>query len=91
VNTVGGFGIRLQFNRHGALVLDTMTTSHRGQRVAIFAHFNEARWLAAPLISRRLVNGEFIFTPDATREEAERIVLGLNNVAAELKKRSRFY
>ena len=44
----------------------------------------EARWLAAPRISQRIKDGVLVFTPDATREEAERIVRGLNNVAIKL-------
>ena len=35
---------------------------------------------------RTITNGVLIFTPDATREEAERIVLGINNAAEELGK-----
>jgi hypothetical protein len=31
-----------------------------------------------------------VFTPDASREEAERIVHGLNNVAAQLNTKSPF-
>jgi hypothetical protein len=39
------------------------------------------RWLAAPLITHRIANGVLAFTPDASREEADQLVLGLNNVA----------
>jgi hypothetical protein len=85
VETIGGYAIRIQFDRHGTIVLDNTTTAYKGQRVAIYVRYTEARWLAAPLISRRIQNGEFIFTPDATREEAERIVKGLNNVAKKLQ------
>jgi hypothetical protein len=86
VDAIGGFAIRIQFNRHGAIVLENITTIHRGRRLAIHSQFQfgESRWLAAPLIQRRIVNGLFVFTPDATREEAERIVKGLNIVAARL-------
>jgi hypothetical protein len=41
----------------------------------------DCRWLAAPVISHRIGDGVLVFTPDATREEAEEIALGLNNVA----------
>ena len=51
----------------------------------IFCQFGEklgkARWLAAPVISRRNSNGLLVFTPDADREEAAEIELGLNNLA----------
>jgi hypothetical protein len=39
------------------------------------------RWLAAPRITGRIADGRLEFTPDATRDEAERIVHGLNRVA----------
>ena len=58
--------------------------ANRGKKIAVFCQFGEklknVRWLAAPVISRRISDGVFIFTPDATREEAEEIALGLNNV-----------
>jgi len=87
VDTVGGFAIKVQFDQHGSLALDQATTLHRGQRIAVYSQFTDARWLAAPQIKGRISNGELIFTPDATRDEANRIVLGLNNVAQELRKK----
>jgi len=86
----GGFAIRAQFNRHGALLLENVTTVNRGRRVAIHSQFTESRWLAAPLIRQRITDGTMVFTPDATEEEARRIVRGLTNLIAEVKKRSRF-
>jgi hypothetical protein len=38
------------------------------------------------LIKRRIGNGELVFTPDATREECDRIVTGINNVAKRIAK-----
>ena len=84
----GGFALRLQFNQHGAFALDTYTSANRGRHLAIFCMFGAERWVAAPLITRRISNGLLQFTPDLTREEAEYVVTGLNNVAARLKKRS---
>lgn len=87
VDVVGGFAIALRFNLHGTWVLDNVTTSYRGQRMVIHSHFTEGRWLAAPKITTSLRDGVLVFTPDATREEAERIVRGLNNVAVKLGNR----
>jgi hypothetical protein len=87
---MGGFLIQIQFNEHGALVLDTTSTANKGKRVAIMCDFGEQRWLAAPVLSRRITEGSLTFTPDATREEAVRIVRGLNNTVALLKKQDRF-
>ncbi|MFM7102508.1 MAG: SecDF P1 head subdomain-containing protein [Verrucomicrobiota bacterium] len=84
VETVGGHAIRVEFTDRGALRLQMATANHPGQQVAVWARWTEGRWLAAPVIRRAIENGIFQFTPDATREEADRIVLGLNNVALEL-------
>ena len=38
----------------------------------------------APAVSKRISDGLFVFTPDASREEADEIVMGLNNVAKKM-------
>jgi preprotein translocase subunit SecD len=86
VDEFGNYAIKVSFNEQGAKRLDYLTSSYKGRRLAIQARWTETRWLAAPLITQRITNGNFIFTPDASREEAERIVAGLNNVIAKLKK-----
>jgi len=43
-------------------------------------------WLAAPLIRSGLSNGSLKFTPDASHDEADRIVRGLNNMVSDLNK-----
>lgn len=94
VDTVGGFAISLQFDRHGTWILEQRTVDSRGQRFAIFAMFGpelkESRWLAAPIVARRITDGVLVFTPDATRAEAEEVVLGLNNVARVVKKKTKW-
>jgi len=84
VDVVGGFAIQIQFNFHGALALENATVTHRGLRIAVWANWNQTRWLAAPMISAPLKDGVLTFTPDATREESDRIVRGLNNLAEKL-------
>jgi preprotein translocase subunit SecD len=85
VDEVGGYVLRIQFDRDGITLLEECTTRNRGRRIAIFSQFAEElkdyRWLAAPVINRRIADGVLVFTPDATREESEEIALGLNNVA----------
>ena len=53
--------------------------ANRGRKIAVFTQFGEqlknCRWLAAPVISHRISDGVLIFTPDASREEAEDIAL----------------
>ena len=90
IEAMGGFALQLRFNKHGTFVLDQMTTANRGRRMAVFAQWTEGRWLAAPVISQRIADGVLTFTPDASREEAENLVRGLNNTVAKLKKRDRF-
>jgi hypothetical protein len=46
----------------------------------------QSGWLAAVLIRQRNSTGVFRFTPDASREEADRIVRGLRNVIAKKDK-----
>ncbi len=86
VDNLGGFAIRLTFNDHGKLVLDTVTTSSKGLRMPVMVAYTEIRWLGAPIIKRRISDGSLVFTPDCTRAEAERIVRGLTNVIKKLSK-----
>ena len=93
-DALGGFRMFVQFNRQGTWLLEQYTTAHKGKRIAIFSHFTgteenakrEGRWLAAPVITRRVREGDFTFTPDARREEAETIATGLNNLAKKEQK-----
>ncbi len=86
VEHMESFYVQLQFDQHGRFVLDNITSANRGRRIAIFAQFPENRWLAVPLITQPNSTGVFTFTPDASKEEAERFVRGLNNVAQTLHK-----
>lgn len=91
IDVEGGFQLQIQFrDGHGARLLEMTTTSFKGQRIAVFSQFGEARWIGAPVITRRIPDGIFRFTPDLSLEEANRLVLGLNNVARELKKKNKF-
>ena len=92
VEVIGGFALRLKFDRQGGWLLEQYSTANLGKHVAIFSEFaspsdeklNQGRWLAAPRINQRITDGTLAFTPDATRAEAEQIVVGLNNVAKKL-------
>jgi preprotein translocase subunit SecD len=82
---VGGFALQIQFDQRGTWTLEQYSATNPGKRFAIYAEFGDKmaihRWLAAPIIARRISDGTLTFTPDATREETEQIVRGLNNVA----------
>ena len=94
VDSLGDFSIQVQFDRGGTWRLEQCTTAFRGKHMAIFTQFmptnsvktTVTRWLGAPRISKRITNGILIFTPDATREEAQQIIIGLNNVAKKAHK-----
>jgi hypothetical protein len=90
VEEAGGFSLQIVFNRHGTLLLETTTRSNPGRRIAIKCQFPESRWLAAPQVNYPISNGVLTFTPDASREETERIVRGLNNTAARLNEKGAF-
>lgn len=86
-DAAGGFVVRVKFDRQGSWILERATVVNRGKRLAIHGYFGEERWLAAPEIRAKNSTGSITFTPDASREEAERFVRGLNNVARKLNQR----
>lgn len=86
-DSFGGFFIRVQLNKQGTWLLERSTTANKGKRVALFTVFEKTtRWLAAPVMDKRIADGKFSFTADASREEADRIVLGLNELGKQVKK-----
>ena len=87
VEQPGGFAIQIQFDRQGSWILERTTVTHRGRHLAIFSFFGDSRWLAAPVITGKNSTGRLTFTPDATREEADRLVRGLNNVVRKLDRK----
>lgn len=89
LDALGGFQIMVQLNQQGTWLLEQYSTAAREKRAAIFSNWDEPRWLAAPKLSRRISDGVIVFTPDATREEADRIVRGVNNLVKEIKKGNR--
>lgn len=86
VDVLGGYSISVQFNKQGTFLLEQYTTGSKGKRIAISAEFGKLRWIAAPRITQRLGDGLLVFTPDTTRQEADRIVSGLNRVAELVRK-----
>ena len=90
LDTPGGFAIEVKFDETGTFTLEQFTAANPGRHFVIFSQWSEktkdSRWLAAPLISRRIATGIYAFTPDASREEAKQIVVGLNNMAKDIAK-----
>jgi preprotein translocase subunit SecD len=85
VDVLGGFDLQIQLNRQGSWLFQEYSASNSGKHYAIFSQFGEkgkqSRWLGAPIFSRVMSAGIIQFTPDASREEAEDIARGLNNIA----------
>jgi hypothetical protein len=79
LDEVGGFRVQITFNTLGAKILESYTAAAAGRHLLIMTEIDgEARWLGAPLIRRRLGEGVLDFIPNATREDMERLVNGLN-------------
>lgn len=82
----GQYAIHLKFDHQGTRILESLSLSYRGKRLAIMSQFPEPRWIGTVRLDRHIADGTVLFRPDATREEAERIVKGLNLAVARLKK-----
>jgi preprotein translocase subunit SecD len=78
----GGCAVEIKFDNAGSWTLEQFTASNPGKHLAIFGQWSEkpedGRWLAAPLIVHRMASGGLVFTPDASHEEMEKLVKGLN-------------
>ena len=90
LDTPVGYAVQLQFDEQGAYTLEQYTSAYQGKHFVIFGQWSESitnsRWLAAPIITHRIANGQFAFTPDASHAESKELVFGLNNMAKKLAK-----
>jgi preprotein translocase subunit SecD len=90
IDTQGGFAIQVQFDEIGTDMLEQYTASNLGKHFVIYGQWGktaaDGRWLAAPLITRRMPGGKLVFTPDASRDEVNRLVLGLNEAVKQIHK-----
>src|SRR5512133_3111730 len=93
IDSLGGFAMQIQFDHTGRLLLEQYTSMNRELRIAIFSRFPDIsttkyaetnRWLGVPRISQAITNGMILFTPDATRAEADQIAKSLRNAAKKL-------
>ncbi len=91
IEAQGGFAIEFRFDETGTWILEQYSATNTGRHFVIFGQWGDklanGRWLAAPLITHRIANGVLAFTPDMSRLEADQLVLGLNNVAAQIHKK----
>jgi hypothetical protein len=81
----GGFAIELKLEETSGWKLETYTAINPGKHLAIFGQWSDkvqdGRWLAAPIIARRMAGNTLTFSPDASRQEAQTLVDGLNALA----------
>lgn len=80
------FILSIQLNQQGQRMLEQYSSTNPQRRFAIRSQFRQGtnvfdRWLAAPLVMRRISDGVLAFSPDADRDEAEIIVKGWNKAA----------
>jgi preprotein translocase subunit SecD len=90
IDAQGGFALQLRFDESGTWVVEQYSAANPGLHFVIWGQWSDkavdSRWLAAPLITRRIAGGTLAFTPDCSREEADQLVLGLNEAAKEIHK-----
>jgi preprotein translocase subunit SecD len=87
IDSYGSFAVEVTFEETSGWKLEQYSAANPGKHLAIFGQWSDkladGRWLAAPLITRRLAGNVLVFTPDASREEAEKLVAGLNLIGKE--------
>lgn len=91
IDARGGFAIEIKFDENGAWLLEQYSAANPGGHFVIWGQWSEkpvdSRWLAAPIITHRIADGVLAFTPDCSREEADQLVAGLNNVMKKIHKK----
>ncbi len=87
----GSFQVQIKFNSLGSRILESYTAAAAGRHLLIMTEIeNEGRWIAAPLIRRRLGDGQLVFTPDASREHMDLLVRGLNHLVEKNRKQWKY-
>jgi hypothetical protein len=85
IETPGGYAVKLQFDETGGWMIEQATASNLGKHLVIFGQWgekvSEGRFLAIPLITGRNPTATLTFTPDADRDETQKLVDGLNTLA----------
>ncbi len=81
------FQVQIKFNSLGTRILEAYTSAAAGRHLLIMTDLDDGgRWVAAPLIRRRIGDGKLVFTPDASRDEMDRLVKGLNETVERNRK-----
>lgn len=77
--------IRLVLDRIGRRELMMTSGSMRGARMAVSSQYPEQKWIGVVVFDRIMQDGILTFVCHTPPEDADRIVKGLNIVAAELE------
>ena len=87
LDSPGGFAVEIKFDETAGWRLEQYSSANPGKHMAIFAQWSEkqtdGRWLAAPIIVRRMASSSLTFTPDASHAEMEQWVKGLTEEAKQ--------
>ncbi len=90
IRSHGGFAVQIQFNEQALWILEQYSAANPGKHFVIYGQWGEkladGRWLAAPLITKRISDGILTFTADMSHDEAEQFITGLNNVVKKIQK-----
>lgn len=86
IDTHGGFAIKVKFDETGSWILEQNSAANPGRHFVIFGQWpgSTGRWLAAPIITGRIANGELSFTPDCSYAEATNLVTSVNYSAQKI-------
>ena len=81
ISTPEAPAIELKFDDNGTWILEQYSAGNPGLHFVIFGQWGDdlknSRWLAAPMITKRINTGILSFTPDMSSDEASNFVAGL--------------
>ena len=89
VKTPDAPAIELRFDQNGTWILEQYSAANPRRHFVIYAQWGkdmkDGRWIAAPLITRRINDGILSFTPDMSTNETDQLITGLNNVIKQFQ------
>jgi preprotein translocase subunit SecD len=81
--------IEVRFDQNGTWILEQYSAANPDRHFVIYAQWGkdlkDGRWIAAPLITRRINDGILSFTPDMSTNETDQLVTGLKNVIKQFQ------
>jgi preprotein translocase subunit SecD len=81
--------IEVRFDENGTWILEQYSAANPGRHFVIYAQWGkdmkDGRWIAAPLITKRINDGILSFTPDMSTNETDQLIAGLKNVIKQFQ------